>query len=131
MSPCTSGSPVVKPDAEIHDNAYERLNKLTSELHRAGLVEEANELARCLDDLNNCFYSTHGKAEGADEDLESYEEIMEHAFTIVKVKNRNATGLHRWCLENLKADFHYLRKDRIAFTDADEAVLFKLTWGGS
>ncbi len=121
---------MVDVDVEMHDKAYERLSSLITALHVAGMPEESNELARNLDDLNNSFYSIHDTSQGADEDLQSYEEIMEQTFTVVKVKDRNATGLHRWCLENLKADYHYLRNDRIAFTDADEALLFKLTWGG-
>lgn len=113
-----------------YSKAYERLTHLVAELGLKNLDSEAHTLACMLDEINNLYYEHHFEVSDLNDDLDSYEDIMENTFTIVKVRDRNAKGLHSWCLENLKSDWHHLRGDRIAFVDSNEATLFKLAWGG-
>lgn len=67
-------------------------------------------------------------------------QLMDHraVFTIGKhkvsldesVAFSNWVQIHAWCKENLSAPYTWLYVT-FYFKDADEAVKFSLTWGGS
>lgn len=111
--------------SRIYDDAIKLVEDLTKDDEYLG-----GRLSRIIDDMNFNRYNVHGVAERGMEIIKDYEDIMDCTFTIVEVPNNRATGLNSWCLDNIRGDWHRLEGDRMAFTNKDEAMMFKLVWGG-
>lgn len=131
IQPCCSNLPASKfKDIEneysrIWDDAMKLVEDITKADDYLGCT-----LGRTFDDLNYNRYKVYEEAERGLEVIQEYEDIMECTFTVVKVPDNRAMGLNSWCIDNLKSDWHRLEDNRMAFVDADEAMMFKLVWGG-
>lgn len=90
----------------------------------------AQEVSSMFDEFNYNRYQLGDEADRQSEIVEEYENIMEATFTIVKMARARSPEPHGWCIDNLKSDWHYLEDGRVAFADKEEAMLYKLTWGG-
>jgi hypothetical protein len=111
--------------SRIYDDALKLVEDVTKADEHLGA-----QLSRLVDDLNYNRYNVHCVASRGEEIIQEYEDIMDCTFTIVEVPNSRASGLNSWCIDNIKGDWHRLEGDRMAFTNKDEAVMFKLVWGG-
>lgn len=90
----------------------------------------ACDLSDCTQAAIDEAYSIAFKNGDLQETITEYEYILSDLLTIVTTDMPRRNEMHIWCLDNLKSDYYYLDQHRVGFVSIDEALQFKLTWGG-